>query len=275
MRQPAAAPRRPSPTVMGVAARQNAAGDVDYGLVGGTYSRFRRPDPRIAAQIDEALGSARTVLNIGAGAGSYEPADREVTAVEPSAAMRAQRPAGLPAAVDATAEDLPFGDRSFDAAMSVFSVHQWSDLRRGLAELRRVTTGPVVIATGDPDLLDRFWLTEYAPEVIAVEARRYPPVAAIRDALGGRTSVRAVPIPLDCTDLFNEAYYGRPEGLLDPAARLACSAWSFTGQDVHDRFAARLAGDLASGAWDKRYGQLRRQPSFDGSLVLVISEPQD
>jgi SAM-dependent methyltransferase len=246
---------------------------VDYGVAGRTYSRFRRPDPRIAAEIAAALGDARTVLNVGAGAGSYEPGDREVTAVEPSAAMRAQRPARLPAAVDATAEDLPFPDRSFDAAMSVFSVHQWSDLGRGLREMRRVTAGPVVVATGDPDQLDRFWLSTYAPEVIAVEARRYPPISAIRDGLGGRTSVRAVPIPLDCTDLFNEAYYGRPEGLLDPEARLACSAWSFADQAVHDRFTRDLTRDLSSGAWDQRYGQLRSQPAFDGSLVLVISEP--
>jgi SAM-dependent methyltransferase len=250
-----------------------SAGDADYAAIGTSYSDYRRPDPRIAARIGRALGPARTVLNVGAGAGSYEPADREVTAVEPSASMRAQRPPGLAPAVDATAEDLPFADRSFDAAMTTFSVHQWSDLGAGLREVRRVTRGPVIVLTCDPDLLTRFWLTEYAPEVIETEARRYPSIAALADGLGGSVAADTVPIPLDCTDGFNEAYYGRPEALLDPGARLACSAWSFVGAEVHDRFARDLGGDLDRGAWDHRHGQLRSQPSFDGSLILVTSAP--
>src|SRR6202167_1627017 len=143
-----------------------SAGDANYATIGAAYTRYRRPDPRIAAQIAEALGAARTVLNVGAGAGSYEPADREVTPVEPSASMRAQRPAHLAAAVDATAENLPFDDGVFDAAMTTFSVHQWSDLRAGLREMRRVTRGPVVVLTGDPEALDRFWMNEYAPGVL-------------------------------------------------------------------------------------------------------------
>ena len=261
-----------------------SAGDADYGTIGTSYSSYRRPDPRIAARINRALGPARTVLNVGAGAGSYEPANREVTAVEPSASMRAQRPPGLVPAVDATAEDLPFADGSFDAAMTTFSVHQWSDLGAGLREVRRVTRGPVVILTGDPDRLDRFWLNEYAPEVIATEARRYPPIKALAEglagpgglvsaALAGTLAVAAVPIPLDCSDGFNEAYYGRPEALLDPAARQSCSAWSFVGAEIHDRFARDLRADLDSGAWDRRHGALRRQPTFDGSLVLVTALP--
>jgi SAM-dependent methyltransferase len=261
-----------------------SAGDADYGAIGTSYSSYRRPDPRIAARINRALGPARTVLNVGAGAGSYEPANREVTAVEPSASMRAQRPSGLAPAVDATAEDLPFADGSFDAAMTTFSVHQWSDLAAGLREVRRVTRGPVVILTGDPDLLDRFWLTEYAPEVIATEARRYPPIRALAEglagpgglvsaALAGTVSTATVPIPLDCSDGFNEAYYGRPEALLDPAARRSCSAWSFVGAEVHDRFARDLRADLDRGAWDRRYGALRSRPTFDGSLVLVTALP--
>ena len=173
-----------------------------------SYVRYRRPDARIAARIGQALGPARTVLNVGAGAGSYEPAGRQVTPVEPSASMRARRPAGRPAAVDATAGDLPFADRSFDAAMTTFSVHQWTDLRAGLREVRRVTRGPVVILTCDPGRLRRFWLTEYAPEVIETEARRYPPAEALCDGLGGPAGATVVPVPLDCTDGFNEAYYG-------------------------------------------------------------------
>lgn len=248
-----------------------SAGDADYAVIGPSYPRYRRADPRIAAATFAALRDAQTVLNVGAGAGSYEPTDRDVTAVEPSAAMRANRPAHLPAAIDGTAERLPFPDAAFDAAMTTFSVHQWRDLGRGLAELRRVTRGPVVILTCDPSRLDRFWLVDYAPEVIATEARRYPSLSALADGLGGRTTTSVVPIPLDCSDGFNEAYYGRPERLLDPDARLSCSAWSFVVPDVHDRFVADLSRDLASGEWDERHGALRRQPTFAGSLVLVVS----
>lgn len=248
-----------------------SAGDADYAAIATSYARYRRPDARIAAQISQALGPARTVLNVGAGAGSYEPADREVTPVEPSASMRAQRPAGLAAAVDAIAEDLPFADGSFDAAMTAFSVHQWSDLRAGLREIRRVTRGPVVIVTCDPGRLRRFWLSEYAPEVIDTEARRYPSVEALSDGLGGPVTATVVPVPLDCTDGFNEAYYGRPEALLDPAARRSCSAWSFVGAAVHDRFTRDLSRDLADGTWDDRHGHLRALPAFAGSLIMVTS----
>ncbi len=261
---------------MAVRSGDGSAGDADYGAIGTAYADYRRPDPRIAARIGEALGPAetvRTVLNVGAGAGSYEPADRAITAVEPSASMRAQRPPGLAPAVDATAEDLPFGDGEFDAAMTTFSVHQWSDPGAGLRELRRVTRGPVVVLTCDPDRLTRFWLTGYAPEVIETEARRYPSVPALAEGLGGEVTVATVPIPLDCSDGFNEAYYGRPEALLDPGARRSCSAWSFVGTEVHDRFTRDLQRDLADGTWDRRHGQLRSQPTFDGSLILVTSTP--
>jgi SAM-dependent methyltransferase len=250
-----------------------SAGDADYGAIGASYANYRRPDARIAARIGQALGAARTVLNVGAGAGSYEPTDRVVTPVEPSASMRAQRAAGLPAAVDATAEDLPFADGTFDAAMTTFSVHQWSDLRAGLREVRRVTRGPVVILTCEPGLLRGFWLSEYAPEVIDTEARRYPTIEALSGALGRPVDATVVPVPLDCTDGFNEAYYGRPEMLLDPAARRSCSAWSFVSPAVHDRFTRNLARDLADGTWDDRYGHLRSLPEFDGSLILAVSRP--
>jgi SAM-dependent methyltransferase len=259
--------------VMQIRSGDGSAGDADYAAIGAAYARYRRPDPRIAAQLSQALGGARTVLNVGAGAGSYEPADRQVTPVEPSASMRAQRPASLPAAIDATAESLPFPDGAFDAAMTTFSVHQWGDLQAGLRELRRVTRGPAVILTCDPQLLHRFWLTSYAPEVIETEARRYPGIQALAGALGGCVATTAVPVPLDCTDGFGEAYYGRPEALLDPAARLANSAWSFVSAAVHDRFTRDLSRDLADGTWDRRYGHLRTQPAFSGSLMLVISRP--
>jgi hypothetical protein len=247
-----------------------SAGDADYAWIGKVYTGFRNPDPRIEVVLATALGTARTVLNVGAGAGSYEPADRDVTAVEPSASMRAQRPAGRPA-IDATAERLPFADSAFDAAMATFTVHQWKDLRAGLVEMRRVTSGPIAILTCDPLRLYRFWLHEYAPEVLDAEARRYPAISAIAEGLRGTVDVRPVAVPLDCTDGFNEAYYGRPELLLNPAARRACSAWSFVGEDVHNRFTEHLSRDLAEGRWDRHHGSLRRQPTFDGSLVLVVS----
>jgi SAM-dependent methyltransferase len=253
-------------------AHDGSAGDADYGEIGAAYARYRRPDPRIAAHVHEALGSARTVLNVGAGSGSYEPTGCQVTAVEPSASMRAQRPSQLSPAVDATAEDLPYPDNTFDAAMATFSVHQWRDLGAGLREVRRVTRGPVVILTCDPSRLDRFWLHEYAPEVIDAEARRYPSLVALADGLGGPTSEALVPVPLDCIDGFNEAYYGRPEALLDPLARLSCSAWSFVDETAQQRFAGQLGGDLEDGRWDDRFGHLRSQPTFDGSLVLVVTE---
>jgi len=247
-----------------------SAGDADYGRIGARYTEYRRPDPRISSAILEALGGARTVLNVGAGPGSYEPRDRALTAVEPSEAMRARRPPGLPVAVNATAEALPFEDASFEASMAIFTVHQWRDLDAGLAELRRVTTGPAVVMTFDPDAANRFWLNEYAPEVISTMARRDPPIRRLADALGTRSEVRRVPIPRECTDGFCEAYYGRPERFLDPGARSACSVWSFVEDGVVARFKRELSTDLRSGRWDARHGALRTLPQFDGSLRLVI-----
>lgn len=250
--------------------RDGSAGDANYGLVGNLYGQFRQPDPRIAALILAALEDAQTVLNVGAGAGSYEPTDRAVMAVEPSSSMRSQRPATLSKAIDATAEELPFPDGAFDASMSTFSVHQWKNLAAGLREMRRVTRGPVVIMTCEPAELDRFWLYEYCPDVIKVEAARYPAPADIARALGIRSEIWPVPIPLDCADGFNEAYYGRPEMLLDQSARLACSAWSFVDDVATRRFEERLRDDLASGRWDQSYGHLRSQPYFEGSLKLIV-----
>ena len=245
-----------------------SAGDVDYGAIGGGYSSYRRADPRIAAAILDALGDAETVLNVGAGAGSYEPTDRGVTAVEPSASMRAQRPADRPA-IDAIAAALPFEDNSFDASMATFSVHQWPDAAAGLREMRRVTRGPVVILSADPKRVPLFWLNDYVPEVVATEAKRYPDLHSIAGAFRAG-QIHPVPIPFDCTDGFNEAYYGRPELMLDAGARKANSAWSFHGPQVDARFARELAADLESGRWDDRYGGLRTLPEWDGSLRLVI-----
>lgn len=250
-----------------------SAGDADYAVIGHEYGRWRRPEPSFARAITKALGDARTVLNVGAGAGSYEPTDREVTAVEPSAAMRAQRPDTLATAIDATAEDLPFDDDTFDAAMTTFSVHQWADLERGLAEVRRVTRGPVVVLTCDPDRVQGYWLAEYAPEVLATEARRYPALDRIAAALGGEVESTRLPIPFTCVDGFSEAYYARPERLLDPGARMANSAWSFVDEVTARRSVAALREALASGEWDRRHGSLRVRPAYDGSLVLLRATP--
>jgi len=258
---------------MGAVATDGSAGDADYGRIGGAYDRYRRAEPAIARGLLDTLGSARTVCNVGAGAGSYEPVDRAVVAVEPSSTMRDQRRPDAAPVVAGTAEALPFADGAFAAAMTTFSVHQWADLAGGLAEMRRVARGPVTVLTCDPDLLTGFWLDAYAPEVVAVEARRYPSLGVLAAGLGGRVHHRPVPIPLRCTDGFNEAYYGRPEALLDPVARQSCSAWSFVGADVVDRFERQLRTDLDDGTWDDRWGYLRRQPTFGGSLVLVVSEP--
>ena len=249
-----------------------SAGDVNYGAIGHGYATYRRPDPHIAARIMTALGEARWVLNVGAGAGSYEPRDRIVTAVEPSATMRAQRPPDLPAAIDAVAENLPFADREFDAAMATVTVHQWRDLAAGISELRRVTTGPIVILTADPDRLFDYWLYEYFPEPLAIEQRRFPPISRLVELLGPTTVVEAVDVPLTCTDGFSEAYYGRPEMLLDAGARGAMSSYTLVEPGIIAASVARLRADLDSGAWDERHGHLRTQPFFRGSLRLVIRQ---
>lgn len=250
--------------------RLTPAGDADYSRIALAYERYRRPDARIAARIAQALGAAQTVLIVGAGAGGYEPMDREITAVEPSATMRARRPISRGSSIDATAEALPFADDAFDAAMAVFTVHQWRDLGRGLAELRRVTRGPIAILTCDPDEVERFWLANYCPEVLAVEARRYPSIDQIAAGLGP-VRVEPVAIPADCTDGFQEAYFGKPEMFLDGEARDACSAWSFVQPAALAGFEARLFEDLRTGRWDAEFSALRTAPEYLGSLRLIVS----
>jgi SAM-dependent methyltransferase len=254
-------------------ARTAVAGDFDYESGGIGYADKRRTDARIAAYVHAALGQARTVVNVGAGAGSYEPLDRDVTAVEPSAAMRAQRPAQLSVALDGVAEDLPFPDCSFDAAMATVTIHQWADVDRALHELRRVSRGPVVILTFDGDALDLLWLAEYAPELITAERRRYPAIEHVCDVLGGASTVTPIPIPIDCVDGFTEAFYARPEMFLDPAVRQSQSAWGFVDAAATQRTVTRLQQDLASGEWDRRFGVLRRTPEFRGALRLITALP--
>lgn len=248
------------------------AGDFDYDQPGIRYAAMRRADPRIAEQIRVALGDARTVLNVGAGSGNYEPVGRTVVALEPSAAQRAQRPASAAPCVIGTAEALPFDDKSFDAVMASLTVHQWPDLERGIAELKRVARRRIVILTFDPARIASFWFYGYLPPQANAERKRMPEFSRLAGLLGPETSFETVPVPLDCTDGFNEAFYGRPERFLDPAARAAQSLWSFLGSEVEDDIVRRLKADLDSGGWDANHGHLRTQPTFDGSLRLVVTQ---
>ena len=246
--------------------------DYDRGKVG--YAARRQADPRIARHVYEALGDSRTVLNVGAGTGSYEPPDRYVAAVEPSAEMRSERAGlGRAPAIIGRADALPFDDHAFDAALASLTVHHWPDLRAGLNEVRRVTKGPVVVMSYDPDQLDQFWNARYFHEVVEVERSRYPRLETLKDALGGDVEIRQVPIPLDCVDGFQEAFYGRPEAFLDAEVRRAQSAWGFIDDATQERLIAALAADLKSGRWDELYGHHRSLPEFHGALRLIIGRP--
>jgi SAM-dependent methyltransferase len=247
------------------------AGRVDYERHGRTYARHRRPDPRIAARIHAALGDARTVLNVGAGTGSYEPSDRWVLAVEPSATMRDQRPAGAAPAIAARAEALPLDDGAVDAAMACVTIHHWESPEAGLSELRRVSRGPVVVFTFELDCLPA-WQLEYLQEGVAKERPRFLAPDDVAAALGGRTRVERIPTPGDCLDGFFEAFWRRPEALLDPAVRGAQSMWALLEPDVEQRIVDRLAAALDCGAWDAEYGYLRERENLEGALRLVISE---
>lgn len=245
---------------------------VAYDQIGFGYSDIRRPDPRLAAHITEALGDARTVLNIGAGTGSYEPSDRQVVAVEPSAEMIAQRPPGSAPVVRAEAESLPFQADSFDAALAILTIHHWKDLSAGLAELRRVARDRVVLLTVDPEALLELWMNrDYWPETIELECKRMPSMSELEANLPAPTFV-PVPVPRDCSDGFASAYWGRPEAILDPTVRQASSNWHAISAEATERGLRQLQKDLESGQWDRRYGYLRAQDSLDVGLRLVVAE---
>jgi SAM-dependent methyltransferase len=212
------------------------------------------------------------VLNVGAGAGSYEPVDRWVLAVEPSATMRAQRSTGSAPAIAARAEALPFDDDAVDAAMACITIHHWDPREVGLAELRRVALGPVVVLTFALDALVD-WQREFRREGLEIERPRFPSPEAVARALGGRTRVETIRTPADCRDGFFEAFWNRPEALLDPGVRASQSMWALLPAGVEARIVGRLDDALRSGAWDEEYGYLRAERSFAGSLRLVVSEP--
>jgi SAM-dependent methyltransferase len=241
-----------------------------YDTIGGTYTVTRRTEPRIAARVWAALGDARTVLNIGAGTGSYEPPGRDVTAVEPSALMRAQRPASAAPCVAAVAESLPFEDQSFDAAMAVCTVHHWQDPIAGLREMRRVARRVVVFA-GDTSDPSQFWLTrDYLPEFAALRACRVlASLTELARAIGAR--MEPVPIPWDCADGFFEAYWRRPEAYLDENVRRGISVWTTVGPDAEQRAVHSLRDDLVSGHWAERNRDLVDLDAADLGLRLLVS----
>ncbi|MEZ0068015.1 DNA-binding transcriptional MerR regulator [Streptacidiphilus sp. MAP12-20] len=242
-----------------------------YDAIGGAYTATRRTEPRIATQIWDALGDAQTVLNVGAGTGSYEPADRNVTAVEPSAVMRGQRPAGSAPCMAAAAESLPFEDHSFDVAMAVSTVHHWGDPIAGLREMRRVARRVVVLTfdTDEPGWQDRFWLTrDYLPEFAGVLAE-FPSLAGMADAIGARAE--PVPIPWDCADGLFEAYWRRPGAYLEDHVRGAMSVWTRVGPDAEQRAVRSLSDDLDSGRWAERNSDLADLDAADLGLRLLIA----
>ena len=240
-----------------------------YDAIGVGYGNSRRPDPRIAAAIVRALGRAETVVNVGAGAGSYEPSDRSVVAVEPSLTMIRQRPVGSAPAVQASATELPFRDAAFAAALAILTVHHWPDRARGLAELARVARARAVIVTWDP-ATSGFWLVDdYVPEIVEIDRRIFPTIEELETALG-RVEVSTLPIPHDCADGFLGAYWRRPHAYLDAGVRSAIS--TFSKIRALEPGLARLRRDLEDGTWERRYGDLLSRSEIDLGYRLVISK---
>ncbi|MFC9680530.1 class I SAM-dependent methyltransferase [Streptomyces sp. NPDC056948] len=245
---------------------------VTYDTIGATYARTRRPDPRIAAQVHAALGDVSDVLDVGAGAGAYEPPGT-VLAVEPSQVMVAQRPPGAAPAVRAVAERLPLRDGAVDAAMALLTVHHWSDQAAGIRELCRVARRRVVVLTWDQDVFrERFWLVrEYLPEAAAFDDTRALPVDRLAGLLGGARR-EPVPVPHDCTDGFAAAHWRRPHAYLDPRVRAGISLLAQTGDDVLAPGLARLADDLTSGRWQARHAELLTLDAVDVGYRLLVAD---
>ncbi len=242
-----------------------------YDTIGITYAATRRTDPRFAAQIWAALGDARTVVNVGAGTGSYEPPDRDVTAVEPSEVMRAQRAPDAARCVTAGASELPFPDRSFDAAMAVSTIHHWPDPIAGLREMRRVARRVVVLTFdgSNETWRNRFWLLrDYLPEA-AVLYTGWPSLTELVGVIGAHAE--PVPIPWDCADGMFEAYWRRPEAYLDEQVRRGMSVWGKVGGAVEQRVVHDLRDDLATGRWAERNADLAGLDSADFGLRLLVA----
>lgn len=241
-----------------------------YDQIGRSYARTRREDPRIARAVHACLGAARTVVNVGAGTGSYEPRDRHVVAVEPSSEMIAQRPTHGAPVLRGIAEALPFAPGSFDAAMAILTVHHWSDPSAGVAELRRVADRQVVLYF-EP-LRDRaFWGLDYFPEALDLDTERDPPGEELLRSLLDVQVIHRVLLPHDCVDGFGTAYWARPEALLDPEVQAGMSWLALLPEATRRSGVERLRDDLRSGAWDSRHGHLRAQAEFDGGFRIAVA----
>jgi SAM-dependent methyltransferase len=237
-----------------------------YDTIGINYAQLRKPDPRLAEAIHQALGEADTVLNVGAGAGSYEPADRKVTAVEPSIEMIRKRPPTGAPVVQGSADCLPFDDDAFDASMAILTIHHWPDKEAGLKEMRRVTRGPLVLLTFDPS--SRPWLTDYLPQLARLDEAQMPTIAHYERWLGP-IQVTPLPLPHDCTDGFLYAYWRRPYAYLDPFIRSGISSfWAI--RDV-DRGLGRLRRDLDTGDWQRCYASVLSLDEYDAGYRLISS----
>jgi len=244
---------------------------VGYDVIGVGYAATRRPDPRIGARVHAALGDARTVINVGAGTGSYEPA-QTVLAVEPSSVMIEQRPPGSAPAVRAWAEALPVADGAADAAMAVLTVHHWDDLAAGLAELWRVARRRVVVLTCDDRVFRRFWLLrEYVADVVPADESGALRVDRVAELLGA-TGVETVPVPHDCSDGFAAAFWRRPHAYLDPVVRAGISTMARLGDDALRPALDRLAADLRSGRWHERHGDLLQRAELDAGYRIIVAD---
>lgn len=244
--------------------------NASYDTIGVTYSDLRKPDSRIESMIWQALGESKTVVNVGAGTGSYEPKDRSVTALEPSLKMIRQGPASAAPVVQAFAEDMPFDDKAFDASMAILTVHHWADQAKGLKEMRRVTRGPMVIHTFDASVR-RFWLADYIPELVTLDEAQMPKMADFETWLGP-VEISPVPIPHNCTDGFLAAYWRRPAAYLDPKIRAGISCFWAVDHLPEAKVSAalkRLESDLKSGAWAERYAHLLDREACDFGYRLV------
>ncbi|MGH2856572.1 MAG: methyltransferase domain-containing protein [Solirubrobacteraceae bacterium] len=246
-----------------------------YERIGVGYSRLRREDPLIRARLHAALGDAGTIVNVGAGAGSYEPGDRHVIAIEPSDVMAAQRPAQLAPAIRASAASLPLRDQSVDAAMAVLTIHHWdAERERGVRELRRVARGPVVILTFDAAVFSQMWLiADYLPEVGELDRRTMPAINEVCGWLGGETRVETVPVARDTPDWTLASFWAHPERVLDAEARGATSGFARMDPAVAKRVERAVRHDLETGAWDRRHGPLRDLHEYDAGLRLLVNTP--
>jgi SAM-dependent methyltransferase len=245
---------------------------VVYDEIGISYTTTRRPDPRIERRIWAALGDARSVVNVGAGAGAYEPTGREVLAVEPSAVMREQRPDGAARCIEGRAESLPLADGSFDAAMALLSLHHWSDWRAGVGELRRVARERVVILTYDPAFAGSWWLKrDYLGELVGLDVARFPTIAEQAAAAGSDTVVEVLPIPHDCSDGFLGAYWKRPHSYLDPGVRAGISTFHLPGAEALLGGLEQLARDLETGEWARRNHEILDRAELDLGYRLLLT----